>query len=78
MLKMMAADHEFLLPTLERSRTHNDDAYSVTPGFILETVQAAKSMFDKGKILRIDSSFSKDSHGASPRSNSIKDFLDWP
>ena len=46
----------------------NDDAYAITPAFILETVQAAKSLLLKKKLM-------------GPRDHEkqvIRKFLEWP
>ena len=57
MLKMMAAD--------------NDDAYAITPSFILETVLAAKLFIGKEKSYATD--------GAKGRiEEKISKFINWP
>ena len=56
-LKMMAAD--------------NDDAYNLSPGFILETVEAARGFVEKGENLRTGT---EKRWGLGPR---IGTFLGW-
>ena len=64
MLKMMAAD--------------NDDAYSVTPSFIIETIRAAKS-FIYNKIQPAGADRKKVCYkDESPILHDIHKFLDWP
>jgi len=58
MLKMMAAD--------------NNDAYNLSPGFILETVDAAKGFITKGKP------GANVSTGKSKTHFRVAKFLDWP
>ena len=62
MLKVMAAD--------------NDDAYNITPGFVLETVRAAKTLYSQHGIPgNVTRNCYKDE---SSTLHAIHSFLDWP
>jgi hypothetical protein len=51
----------------------NDDAYNLTPAFILETVAAAKAF-----INRRNNVITEDSEGYRRLQKSVSDFLEWP
>ena len=55
----------------------NDDAYNITPAFILETVGAAKLVVE----IRLDAAASRRNlcfPKESPLAHEIHEFLDWP
>lgn len=51
----------------------NDDAYNLTPAFILETVAAARKFLASGNNV-----ITEDEQGRKRLQKAVSDFLDWP